>query len=636
MTSAKAGRLLRWTLPLVIALMTCFAYEQGVSGSLFYDDHSNLAKLATLETPAQAKAFVLDGASGPLGRSLALASFLPHAEGWPDSSLNARRINVLIHLCNAALLWALGFALLQLLRPGSSQPVFFISLTAAALWLVMPLLASTSLITVQRMTSLAAFFGLLGLLAYVHAYSLLDKRPTLALLLQFGGLGLGTLLAMLCKENGVLIPVFALAIEALLASRNPSTAAFRRLRLSLLGLALLSILGYLLSRLPSALYAETHRGFSVVERLLTESVILWQYLFLAFFPRLKEFGPFHDDYAIITELGLPLIAIGAFIALTWLAWRHRQRNPWPLFALLWFFTGHLIESSIIMLELYFEHRNYLAIYGFCLLLCYGAFATPLIYRKQAVAGLAVYGLLLWGILLLLAKTWGNPMVAAEKWFNDRPNSQRAAMTLSTMYYRELGNSSLSRKVLDENTKNCPNCIGIRLQALLYACDNEPPESVRNRTEQLIYSALNGKLSSTTLEGFYPLRELVLAANCQPVDLRDIQRLLQALQQNPIYMATKRRQQHLYYSSALIAYDMGELKQADSNLTRAESFGDLLIVLKLRLALLLDQKRYSEAMELIESKQSAPYISTSREIWNQELGELEKYVQSHIANPHKLY
>ena len=42
------------------------------------------------------------------------------------------------------------------------------------------------------------------------------------------------------------------------------------------------------------------------------------------------------------------------------------RQPLVSLGILWFFTGHLMESTVIGLELAHEHRNYLADYGIIL------------------------------------------------------------------------------------------------------------------------------------------------------------------------------------------------------------------------------------------------------------------------------
>lgn len=81
-------------------------------------------------------------------------------------------------------------------------------------------------------------------------------------------------------------------------------------------------------------------------------------------PRAVAFGPFHDDYTVYDSSSiLAWLAAAAWLLVAVLAFILRQRTRLPLFALLWFTVAHLVESTVIPLELYFEHRNYLAVVG---------------------------------------------------------------------------------------------------------------------------------------------------------------------------------------------------------------------------------------------------------------------------------
>ena len=105
------------------------------------------------------------------------------------------------------------------------------------------------------------------------------------------------------------------------------------------------------------------RSFSLVERLLTEARVIWEYLYWIVFPRLESFGLFHDDIALSTSLIDPWTTLPAR------AWTHRtgqsglvvasRRFPLAAFGIAWFLIGHSLESTFIPLELVHEHRNYL-------------------------------------------------------------------------------------------------------------------------------------------------------------------------------------------------------------------------------------------------------------------------------------
>ena len=53
-------------------------------------------------------------------------------------------------------------------------------------------------------------------------------------------------------------------------------------------------------------------------------------------------------------------------------WGVRRRAMWS-FGLLWYLVGHSLESSLLSLELVFEHRNYVPSFG---ILFAGAYYLP--------------------------------------------------------------------------------------------------------------------------------------------------------------------------------------------------------------------------------------------------------------------
>lgn len=622
--------LLKQSVPLLlVATLAWLSYQPGITGDLFYDDLSFLGSLAEIETTEEAVRFVNDGAGGPLGRRLALISFLPHADGWPDTATNARQINVLIHLANGLLLFAIGYMILRLRAESSQRVCYWITLSAAWLWLVMPFLASTSLITVQRWTGLAHLFGLIGLAVFVYGYFLQPKSPGRTLLAQGLGLGLGTLLALLTKESGALFPIYALVFDQILLRDLPGSKRLRWVRAGVLLLGLLALLIYLSPFYRDWFAVSAFRGWSSFERLQTQIVLLWQYLYLAFFPQPTAFGPFHDDVELIRGWLLPVLALSGFVLLTVLAVLWRKRSPWPLFALLWFFAGHLIESTVIHLELMFEHRNYLALYGFCLALAAIAWRLPGRYARLGPTLLAVYGLMLWAILLGTTTIWGNRLEAAENWAQRHPNSPRAILHLSSAYYQALGNASYSLPALDRAAEGCAGCTDVRMQAMLYACDRGAAEKeMANRFEQVRQSARDGRASIALLDSFYPLQELLARNSCQPLTAEDALDLVRILLQNPAFSASS-YQVHLLFHAAYFAKELNQYEAAMAYLNEAEGmYPQVVPILQQQVHLLMKAGRYDAALDAIERRR--PLENRTRLMSDAILDELETAVREATA------
>jgi tetratricopeptide (TPR) repeat protein len=362
------GAFLILVLPLVFAL-----YRPGLGGPLILDDIPNvLEPLRALDHRQATVGDVIAGnESGPLGRPVAMLSFVAD---WLASGTDVVRLkytNLMVHLlCGTLVFWLTG----RLLgAPGVSGPgrTWWMALWVAVAWLCAPLLASTVLYVIQRMAQLAALFLLAGLLCYVMGRQhLAGEQPRLGMALILAGFAVFWPLAALSKENGLLFPLLALVVETFVF-RFRGTVATRRFLLVLFALTVLVpgvvALVTMVARPQWFFGGYVDRGFGPGERLLTESRALMAYMFQLLVPRGNRMGVYQDDYLVSTGLLSPastsvsLIAWGALLVL---AYRLRG-GPYRLvfFGLAFYLAGHALESSVFSLEPYFEHRNYLPSIG---------------------------------------------------------------------------------------------------------------------------------------------------------------------------------------------------------------------------------------------------------------------------------
>lgn len=539
----------RWlfsSIPVVLAaLIIALLYWPGTNGALYYDDYNALNPLSNVESSEDAWAFVTGGTASALGRPVALASYLPHAAGWPENRQSILRVNVLIHVANALLLGLLTWMVLRLREMDRSR-AYWVAFGAAILWAVLPLIASTSLIAIQRMTSLAALFGLLGLLGFVSGYWLREKRPHLAFFLQFSTLGIGTAFGILAKESAALIPIFALLIDTLLLNHKPFKNYLQNASRILLFSSLTLILFYL-----SPLRMDWHlvyeiRGWTSWERLQYQFVLLWEYLRLAVAPLPAGFGPFYDHRSIADVQPIQVIYavvgwISLLVAFVWVL--KRYNNPWPLFALLWFFTGHLLESTVIGLELVFEHRNYLAVFGFSWALAVGAASVTGNLRKLTPILFCIFVLIQAASLFALTSLWGNPRMAAENWAERYPGSSRAAIHAASIETSETNQDvaafnqriitfqmrQRAIEILDRTAKSCAQCSDVRMQAILHACLISAESEIKERYEKLdTLLSSNGKVNISVADGFFILQDLVAEGHCPGIEQKDIIKTINSL------------------------------------------------------------------------------------------------------------
>jgi hypothetical protein len=604
------SREVRFFVACTALVLLWWVYAPALTGAQFYDDFGNLEGLDRVTTPEAQKQFVFGGKAGPLGRPVALATFLPHAAGWPGNGAEILAVNVSIHLANVALVGVLGYLCLGLVGFGSQSRRFWVAFGAAFLWGSMPLLASASLIVIQRMTSLAALFSLLGLIGFVAAYRLQSARPLLGFIVQFGALGAGTVLAMYTKESGALTPLFALVIHTLLA---PRTLADRRLALlqsMLLWASLFAILAYLSPFNRDWFTVSERRGWSGFERLQTQMVVLWEYVRAAFLPLPSLYSPFHDqrsaDYTGWPAL-LGFMAWAAVVALC--VWLRRAKGVvWPLFAVMWFLVGHLLESTIVMLEIYFEHRNYLPLYGACLALAVGAASVQGTLKRIAPALFAAYIAIQLAVLLALTTFWGDPDRSAEMWAHENPASGRAAVHLAlraidatpeqiadlNFEFIQMGRYERAIQIFDRTLESCPQCMGIRLQALLYSCLIYEPSEHEERMSAALENVQNATQPRMVAILAFRIRELINTGVCNGVAREDLLSLVEQLDNNILFRIEHIRARMLFLAAAL-EEDGGSLQRRDELLDRAENvFAAAVPVLQYQVYSAIYEERFDDA------------------------------------------
>ena len=511
------------------AILVCIvAYFPGLNGPFLFDDFGSLAELGDLggvRDWVTFKAFVFGGDAGPTGRPLALLTFLIDGNSWPTDPWPFKRTNLVIHILFALTASTLTFKLLVITGFDSNR-ARWLAVASGAAWLLHPFLVSTTLYVVQRMAQLSGLFILLGLLGYlIGRISLERSRPT-GHLIMTASVVLFTVLAALCKENGVLLPVLALVMEVTVLSVSPSLkqrpngiwfAAF-------VGLPSAIVLAYLISfGLGDAwLRQNPDRGVSVYERLLTEMRIIVDYLRHWFAPTLYTSGVFQDHHVPSRGLLDPLttlLSLFAHIAILFAAVRVRRPQPLIAFSILFFYAAHLLESTFINLELYFEHRNYLP-----------AVFLPLIIflaidriRSQRVAVVVTLALL--GVLGLFtrysASVWSDystiVAVAAQK----APTSARAHQQYSQLLFNA-GDAGTAVKVADAAIARMPNNESLQLYRVILGCS--VGHEVSTEFQQFSRGASERRFDVRLYDFYENLTSLVAAGECASISMVDLRNL----------------------------------------------------------------------------------------------------------------
>lgn len=465
-------------------LLTALAYWPGLKGELMFDDFVNLDLMSELDagkiTWEQA---VLHNDSGPLGRPVAMLTFAANVLTSGPDVWTYKYTNLIIHLlCGCLVFWVGGRLMLAL--PVLAPHRWMWALWISAAWLFSPLLVSTVIYVVQRMAQLSALLCLAGLLMYAIGRQNIER--------DFRK-GIGFILAafLVCwpaatfsKETGALFPALAFLVEIFIF-RMAGTPLIRRLLWWLFGITLflpaVATVLLLCMRPDFVLKNYPYRGFTFFQRIITEPRIMGDYLQQLVLPQGGRMGLFHDDYPISTGPLSPPVTLFWLVfwpLALWMGWRQRASSHRAIWFGLWFFVAaQLLESTIFPLELYFEHRNYLASFGIYFAVAAIFSSIPLksaLTKRRLIYGLLATVPLFYAVAMAQrVLAWRNTAQTLLTMEPSHLKSQRVASELAVWFsqHGDYENAEKRLKRLDRLRRSDSGAAAIRL--LVDCLENKP-------------------------------------------------------------------------------------------------------------------------------------------------------------------
>jgi len=520
-----------------IVLAAVFAYWPGLGGPFLFDDFGNISKIGDLggvRNWETFKTFVFGGISGPTGRPLALASFLIDAQDWPAESWPFKRTNLVIHVINGLLLGALIRLVLIALKTDKKK-AFWVALVSTGCWLLHPFLVSTTLYVVQRMAQLSTLFMFAGLLGYVYGRSLIVANAVRGYLTMTLSLGVFTVLAVLSKENGILLPLLAGVLEiTVFANDDANAPRLRRAWLALFIAAPTAVIFLYLAH--AALTADffaiaTLRNFSLYERLLTEGRVVVDYLQNWFIPKLYTTGVFQDHFLKSTGLLAPVTTVlSILLHVTIVGVALKKRRQWSLFSLavLFFYGGHLLESTVLNLELYFEHRNYApAAFLFVpLVMALANRASAPAFAVIAIMVLAMLG----GFTRYSATVWTSFESITEASARKAPTSVRAQARYATKLF-EAGHVDASFQVLATALERIPGQDSLlHITRLVLLCESKQLDAQEfDRVSRILSS---NYYDARMIRIYTKLVEMIVQDSCPDVAVSAVSDMFVRLLEHP--------------------------------------------------------------------------------------------------------
>jgi tetratricopeptide (TPR) repeat protein len=297
-------------------------------------------------------------------------------------------VNLIIHITSSIFLFLFIYHTLNLpsLRARYAPQSYFIALLATTLWAINPLQTQAVTYIVQRMASLAGMFYIMSMYFYLKARTGdMNHKKILLFITCF----ISFLMAFGSKENAVMAPLSMLLYEIVILHED-SRSYLRRYRGAFLIVCVVTVSVGLLymyfktGNIFTFLSTYENRPFTLVQGLLTQPRIILFYISLLFYPVPNRLSIAHA-IQVSTSLFDPiwtLLSILLILGGIGYAVYSADKRPLLSFCILFFFLNHVIESSVLGLELIFEHRNYIPSMLFFLPIAIGFAALLELYEKK--------------------------------------------------------------------------------------------------------------------------------------------------------------------------------------------------------------------------------------------------------------
>ena len=596
---------------LLVALALCvWAYYPGLSGTFIFDDVANISdnnflkiEQFSFEELWQA---TWSGYSGPLKRPVSMLSFSINHLFTGMDPLWMKITNLVIHIFNAIVLLFLCKELLPRLNGINQKYLFVAPYIISGLWLVHPINVTSVSYIVQRMTSLSAGFILIAMYFYLKLRNsgCMEKKHYLFGLLVL----ISWLFGLLSKETALSLSIYIFVIEWCVynfRTNSKSEKKYLLILLSLIALPWVIGLAYIAYDPSHALRAYNYREFTITERVLTEFRIVVDYLKLILVPDIRNMGLYHDDLIISKSILSPLstlLCILLVMSSLCVAVIVKKRFPLICLGILWFFGGHLLESTIYPLELVFMHRNYLPSIGILFVLIGLGVGIYQNYRNLFKVIITLVLLAFSICTHSLAVHWSGDYRMLVLEAMNHPNSVRANFRAGQVFkvyaitvdepeqkaqYREEAFKYFDN-IRELNKKEFSGELG-KLETYLQLKVEPPQEFI----EELVSGLYSSKLDVSIISILKSVKNCIVAGGCL-LSAEDYHRVLEAALNNR-YMTGDIRRRLLIIHAEYLAKGQGNIDAAITTVLEAlivhPTPDDLMI-----LALYYEEGGYPEQVE----------------------------------------
>ncbi|MGY8814122.1 MAG: tetratricopeptide repeat protein [Gammaproteobacteria bacterium] len=370
---------------MLLAIIVLVIYSNSLDAPFVFDDHDNITNNQFIKINELSISQLYDAAFKGIHsfRPLVKISF---ALNYYFSGLDVfsyHVVNILIHFLNGILVLFISFQVFKKaleddrkdLGTKSEYSAGLMAFMTASIFVAHPVQIQSVTYIVQRMNSMAVIFCLLSLCLFLFGRQNKIEGKSWV---YYAGSILSWVAALLCKQTAAILPGIIILFDWYFYNNYDVhwvKQNFKYLASALLIIVVISVFYLGGNPIDRILQDYEFREFTMGERLLTEARVFFYYISLLILPlpsRLSLLPGFSISETLISPYSTLLSVIGLCLILYY-AYLNIQKHKIISFCIFWFVLCLVIESTIVGLEIIFEHRLYLPMFGFSILVSYLVF-----------------------------------------------------------------------------------------------------------------------------------------------------------------------------------------------------------------------------------------------------------------------
>lgn len=485
----------------LIGIVLIISYQNNLSGVYVFDDFPNIIENPNISINSLTIHDLINFFSIKqpcANRQIVYLSFALNHYFSQFNPVSYHFINILIHIINTWLVFWLFNWYFAKLPNINNKNIIIISALSALWWATNPIQTNAVSYVVQRMTSMSTMFCLISLMFYIKSRSPHIKKSSFpkVILLSLVSI-ISWIIAMFCKEIAAILPILIIVHEFYFFN------LYKHIKTKQKAVILTSIFVFMIILFETFVFigptflhyiSETYkyRDFTLIERLLTEPRVVFHYISLFLFPLANKLRLYYDLYPVSHNFLSPPSTIFAFAGIAiWLLSiiYFFKNNRLISLGLLWTFICLIIESTIIPLELVYDHRFYMPSIGFTIALIS---TIHILLQRTTIR----YQFIFLTLSILISsqiigtiarnKTWSNELTFAAHELKKNSESRRALINFG-VYILKKGDPVLAYNSFKKAIKLYPNDVVARVN--LYGLHKDPPFKDSNAANTYLYEII---------------------------------------------------------------------------------------------------------------------------------------------------